>query len=49
MGLLIDSMLCISFIFGPTGFGSEDRLWEIICPESFGGSDLTFDPTFKGK
>ena len=28
-------------IIGHRGFQCEDSLWEIMCPESFGGSDFT--------
>ena len=46
-------MAYISLIIGRRGFGGKDDLWEIICPESYGGvtfdlgSDLTFDPSFE--
>ena len=47
MVLLIHSIPCISFIFGCTGLECEEMLYEIMCPESFGESDLTFDPSLR--
>ena len=34
-------MAYISLIIGHRAFGGKDDLWEIICPESYGG--VTFD------
>ena len=42
-GLLIFPVPCISIIIGPTSLGCEDSWYEIMCPEYFGGSALTFD------
>ena len=41
MGLLIFSVPCISFITGLKVWDVKVALQEIICLESFGGSDLT--------
>ena len=39
----------LGLVIGATGLGCEDTLQEIMCPQSFYGSDLTFDPSFKGR
>ena len=40
MGLDTYNGLIISLIDGRRGFGSKDDLWEIICPESYGGGHI---------
>ena len=46
--VLILIMTYISLIIGCTGFGGKDDLWEIICPESYGGVTFDLGPLLQG-
>ena len=39
----------ISLITGHRGFGCEDNLQEIMCPESFGGVRFDLGPLLRGR
>ena len=49
MWALILIMAYISLIIGRRGFGSKDDLWEIICPESYGGVTFDLGPLLQGR
>ena len=38
----------ISLIIGCRGFGCEDNLWEIVCPEYFAGFRYDLGPLLQG-
>ena len=42
-------MAYISLIIGRRGFGGKDDLWEIICPESYGGVTFDLGPLLQGQ
>ena len=42
-------MAYISLIIGRRDFGGKDDLWEIICPESYGGVRFDLGPLLKGR
>ena len=49
MWALILIMAYISLIIGHRGFGGKDDLWEIICPESYGGVTFDLGPLLQGR
>ena len=42
-------MAYISLIIGRRGFGGKDELWEIDCPESYGGVTFNLGPLLQGR
>ena len=42
-------MAYISLIIGHRGFSGKDDLWEIICPESYGGVTFDLGPLLQGR
>ena len=42
-------MAYISLIIGCRGFGGKNDLWEIICPESYGGVTFDLGPLLQGR
>ena len=42
-------MAYIFLVIGRRGFGGKEDLWEIICPESYGGVTFEFGPLLQGQ